>query len=240
MNFNEQVYAQTIKALESAIDHDPNYATGLAMLSTLILDGVALGFPTVGDPLQRAKQLATKAVSINPNCQYGQIATAWCAIFDKNKSLTIESLEKTVKINPYNVSIKGTAGFGMVCVGEYDKGLEWLEQSIQLNPHCPWWFYLGFCLAYYKKGQMAKARDFAIKMEEPGVFLSLFMKILTYSNDDLPVELISEFQHKFPLISRDLSTHLSSFIVDGDLVASLVKDYWVLASPQAIPSKVQA
>jgi adenylate cyclase len=225
MTFTQETYTQTVSALESAVKENPQYATGYAMLSNLYLDGMALGFNTVKDPILTASDLATKAVNLNSECQYAQIAVAWSSIVKKKKQPAIEAIEKAVLINPQNIAILGTSGFGMVCAGEYERGQQWLERSIMLNPNCPWWFYLGFSLIYYKKGEIMKAGEYAMKMNVPEVYLDLLMKIITFADVNDSEYTTATFRKRFPLIIKDLPMHLATILLDTDLIDMLLSDF---------------
>ncbi|MFC5195879.1 hypothetical protein ACFPH8_11100 [Bizionia hallyeonensis] len=226
MNFSLETYMQTRLALEEALKINPNYATGLAMLSELYLDAYSLGFPTVTEPVKEAYELAKKAVKMDPQCQHAYQQLGWANIYMKRKEEAIKALEYCLSLNPSSVSTIGTVGFGMACVGEYDRALELLLQSLDLNPHCPWWFYLGFFFVYYHNGDYVKALDYANKIETMDVFYEPLSKAIAKAQLGLLPEIgedVNILTDKYSDILANLKAALSTTLYDTDLVEKIIE-----------------
>lgn len=55
--------------------------------------------------------------------------------------------------------------------GQWEKGKEWVSRSMQLNPKHQSWMWQTWHLDYYLKGEYAKSRDMALKMNLPGNYM---------------------------------------------------------------------
>lgn len=226
MNFSREAYLKTREALEQALERDPDFATGAALLGELYLDAYTLGYPTVEDPVSKSYQLSKKAIEIDPQCQHGYQEYAWANIYLKRKEEAIVAMEHCLKINPSSVAFTGAIGFGMACAGEYQRAHALLTRSLDLNPHCPWWFHLGFFLVYYQDRQYQKALEHADKIVTTDVFLDPLLKLAARGELGLHSEAQEDIEvltNKFPQIVADLKMHLSTFLLDDTLVDSILE-----------------
>jgi TolB-like protein len=226
MNFSKESFTETLKALKVALKHDPNHAACLAMLSELYLDSYTLGYPTVDDPIREGYELAKRAISIDPKCQHAHQQFAWAKIFMKNKEEAIEAMESCLALNPSSVSSLGAIGFGMACASEYERADELLQQSLSLNPHCPWWFYFGFFLVQYHSGNYQNALAYANKIDAQDVFLGPLARTVANYKVGKITEALDESNllvHTFPQIASNLRTYLDSFLLDTLLVNEMVE-----------------
>lgn len=55
----------------------------------------------------------------------------------------------------------GQMGFGYICAGDYDKGLDLMSESIQLNPYYTWNLNVGFSFYFIHKGEYEEALHWA-------------------------------------------------------------------------------
>ncbi|GEM_PF-265725 len=226
MNFTREAYLKTREALEKAIVDDPDNACCLSMLSELYLDAYVLGFPTVDDPINTGYQLVQRAIKINPRCQHAYQELAWVQIYRKEKEEAIVAMETCLSLNPFSVSSIGAIGFGFACVGEYKRALPLLSKSLDLNPHCPWWFHLGFFLIYFHYQQYDQALESALKIDAPD---EIFLKPLTRAIAKTELGMIKNAQpevtaliNDFPEIVSHLRLHLGFFIIDDQILDRLM------------------
>jgi TolB-like protein/Tfp pilus assembly protein PilF len=226
MNYSKENYLKTRHALENAIRHDPHYATGLAMLAELYLDAYSLGYPNVEDPVKEAFEHTKKAIRIDPHCQHAYQQYGWCNVYLQNKDEAVKALEYSLTLNPSSVSTMGGNGFGLACAGEYERAEVLLTQSLNLNPHCPWWFYLGFFLVFYQKQDYEKALEYANKIETVDVFLDPLTKAAAkgqlgkYDEAQGDVKLLNE---KFSEIMAKIHATLDAFLLDKPLIDAIIE-----------------
>jgi tetratricopeptide (TPR) repeat protein len=226
MNFSKETYLTTRQELEKSIQHDPNIALALAMLAELYIDAHSLGYPTVSDPVNESYQLVQKAVRIDPQCQHAHLIYGWVSNYMKKKKDAIQAFEKCLELNPSSVSMIGSVGFGMACVGEYKRAHALLTQSINLNPHCPWWYSLGFFLVYYQNRQYREALEHANKIDAPDVYLNYLTKAAAKGQLGLIDEACAEIEilsTSFSQILENLKTYLGFFTMDEVLIDDIIK-----------------
>lgn len=227
MTHSLEAYMTTRKALEKALQNDPNHVMCLVILGNLYLDSYTLGFPTIEDPINKAYQLIKKAIRIDPLSQYAHIIYAWVSIYMHRKKEAVEALDYSLQLSPPSASVKGTLGFGWACAGEYNRAYTLLSESLTLNPYCPWWYNMGFFFIFYHKKQYIEALECAQKMDASD---DVFLKPLLTSAAKGQLGLITEAQadieilnQKFQQIVSDLKMRLNSFMLDEGLIDDIIE-----------------
>lgn len=226
MNYSQETYLQTRHALEQAVEKDPNFATGLAMLAELYVLAQTLGYPTVKEPLKVALELTKRALRINPQCQHANHEYGWINVYLQNKNEAVRALEYALSLNPNSVSLMGGIGFNLACAGEYDRAKILLTKSLDLNPHCPWWFYFGFFLVYYQSQEYDKALEYANKIETVDVFIDPLIKAAAKGQLGKKVEAREEvrlLQEKFSEKMVNLYAIFDAFILDKPLIDKIIE-----------------
>lgn len=225
MNYSEETYIKTRYALEKAIDGDPNFVTGLAMLAELYVLAFTLGYPTVENPVMVSLDLTKRAIKLDPFNQRAYQEYAWTLLHLKRKEEAIQAMEQCLAINPSSVSAMGAVGFGMACAGEYDQALVLLTRSLNFNPHCPWWFYLGFFCIYYHKQDYPMALEYANKIETVDAYLDPLTKAVSKAQLGMLSEAqkdVKKLHENFPEIVGNLPETISSFLLDNSLVSEIL------------------
>ena len=215
------------RALEKALLHDPNNVMCLVVLADNYLFSYSLGYENIEDPVNEAYKLLKKAIKLAPNSQYAHMIYGWVNVYLGRKDEAIEALEFATQLGPPSSSDKGDLGFGFTCIGEYDRGLGFLNEALKLNPYCPWWYYVGFFCNYYHRKDYTKALDYAYKINvSEDVYLSPLL--ITAALGELG-ELqeaqphVATLNEKFTDIKTNLEAILGSFLLDKSLISNIIK-----------------
>ena len=146
----------------------------LAMLSKLFLDRFAMSPSASKDLLKEGMKYALMAVESDHHCQQAHQSLAWAYLLSGKKEDSYESIQRCISINRKATTITGNMGFGLICLGHYDKGFELISKSMQLSPRLPWCSKLGLSLYYYHKQKFAESANWVEKIVSPQVpFISL-------------------------------------------------------------------
>ncbi len=176
------VFKKTIQALQAAVKADPDYALAWAMLGELYLDNKVLEYKTVENPIEEGIKCAQKAVSIDPNCQHGYQALAWGSLFLHNREECLKAVEQCIAINPNASGIVGGMGFVLTCAGEFERGYKLMNESMQQNPYCPWWFYGGFVFYFLYHKDYPQAMHWVEKIDRVDVLWDPLLKACLYAH----------------------------------------------------------
>ncbi len=201
IRYTKETYQIARMRIEKALQQNPNYALAWAVLAQLYIDGDALCYVTVNDPLQEANKCVQKALQLDPDCQHAYLSLTWMFIFLRDKSNAVESLEHCISINPTSPFFLGGASFLFGLLGEYDKSMEYFKQSKNLNPYYPWWLNLAPIFTNFYTGKYKEALEYANRIHIPGVFWNDVFKIAALgqlSHIKETSDLAEKFQIQFP------------------------------------------
>ncbi len=168
--FTKEAVRNTIIALEAAVKTDPNYALAWAMLGELYLDENAIAIKKIENPIELGLTCAKRAISLDPTCQHAYQALSWIYLFLHDKDACVKAVDQCLALNPNASDVVGTMGFALSCAGEFDRAIELLNDSIEHNPHYPWWFNMGFVCYFLQCKEYQEAFHHAEKINMPHLF----------------------------------------------------------------------
>lgn len=214
------------KTLHKAVTTDPSYALGWAVLGDIWVGGYFLGHKSLitENQLEQAVLVGRKSIRIDPTCQHAYLTLGLAFMFLKKKEECIKAIEEWLKIKPAEANIMGAMGFLLICCGEYDRGYNMLDDSVQLNPYYQWWFNAGFSFYYFYQDDFASSFYWAEKMNTPAVPWETILKIACCVEMNLPEateEYCTRLKQEFPAIPAILDEYLGAVLRDASLVNKL-------------------
>lgn len=218
--FTAEVFQKAINSLEAAVKADPENALAWAMLSELYMDNLAIEFKKLDNPLEEGLKCAQRAIALDPNGHHGYMSQAWAYLFHHNKEACLKSADRAVAIHPNSADTIGAMGFVLVCAGEFEKGFEWLNDSVLNNPYFPWWFNLGFTWYFHYKKEYEEALHWAEKIDRPEILWDPMMRASALGHLNRMEEARKNLQQLFKLVP-DAGNHVQeiseSFLLSPDL-----------------------
>jgi TolB-like protein/DNA-binding winged helix-turn-helix (wHTH) protein/cytochrome c-type biogenesis protein CcmH/NrfG len=144
------VEARTL--LRRAVELDPNYAAAYAALAQTYHTTTSMGWAE--SPLallDRAEELATKALSLDPSEVRARVILGHIYIFHQRYKQAETEIERAISTNPNDA--QGLAGRGniLMWLGQTDAAIEALEQAQRIDPDLPAFDRFALSLAYYLK-----------------------------------------------------------------------------------------
>ena len=123
---------------DQALAIDPNNVRALmalgAKFQVLVQAGVSSN--PKGD-LQRADQLVSKAIALDPDWTGPHSLKALILRFQGRTEEAVPEDERALALDPSNVMAVVDLGFDYEMLGRYDKSLEYFDKAILLSPHDP-------------------------------------------------------------------------------------------------------
>jgi len=165
---SEESFLEALNAVEAGLAKNPDNAMLNAFHAELHLDLATLDLQNISEHRKLGTKLAHHAVNLDPNCQFAWEALAWSYILNRNKKKFHQSVERMININPNNVWFISTAGFGHICVGDYEKGFQLMSKAYELSPFYAWSIYIGFSLYYINLEEYEEALTWADLIQRKG------------------------------------------------------------------------
>jgi adenylate cyclase len=147
-------------ALRQAIALDPHYAAAYAALAETFYTSVSMGWaesPT--DFVQRAEELADKALSINDTEVRARVLLGRIDILHRRYEQAQAEMDRAIAINPNDAHGLAGRGNALMWLGQIDAAVEALEQAQRIDPELNPMDRFALSLAYYLKGRYDAAAD---------------------------------------------------------------------------------
>ena len=221
-----EAFEQALAALEHAVDMEPEYGLAWSILGHLHADDYALGFRNIDDPLEKALTFARRGIALAPESQFAWDALAVVYFHLGDKERLLETIEKTIALNPNSPYIVGVAGWHMALYGEWDRGLALMEKGMRLNPFHPSWFHLAPFVDYYRRGEYENALSEALKFNYPDLFWDPLLRAAALGRQgrqaetDIAIKQLLELVPDFATRGRGL---ISGYVKVDDLVDKIVE-----------------
>src|SRR6202042_2150645 len=96
IRYTEEIFQIARTRIEKSLQNNPDYALGWALLAQLYIDGEALAYPTIPNPLQEAHKCVNKALQLDTDCQHAYLSLSWMYLFLKQKNNAIQALQQCI------------------------------------------------------------------------------------------------------------------------------------------------
>jgi len=163
-------HARLRAALERTLEREPMHAEAWACLSRLYSQEHAFRLNPLPDSVERAREAARRAVEIDPTCQLGWEALAEASYFARDLGTFRNAAERAMALNPRNTSALAFMGVLISHGGEWDRGVEIMQRSMELNPHHPGWYHFPRFFDQYRKREFEQALATAKRVNMPEDF----------------------------------------------------------------------
>ena len=140
--YGKEPMEKSIRLLDQSIEIDPNFYEAHALLSWRHLNLWRNGL--ADDPeaaLQRARQAARKAISLNQKDYRSHWALGQIALYaDEDHDLALAEYEKAIALNPNQANLVAFMSLVTTFAGRAEEAVAWIEKAKRLNPHHPVWY----------------------------------------------------------------------------------------------------
>lgn len=226
-NQNESVFNKALASMKDAVQLDPHYSLGWAVLSETYVSGVFNGFDAhIANPLEEALRCGQEAIKLDLRCHHAYQSLALAYLFQHKKTDCLKIIEQWIGLKSNAAGISGGLGFCLICCGEYERGYKMLLDSIQLNPYYPWWFNGGLGFYHAKKKEWEDVVYWAEKMHlhcDPWELILKITSLREMGNEAEASAHAKQLHDNFPHITKNTGQYIGAFIQDPILVERLIK-----------------
>ncbi len=171
MSYKELYRAETLvlahECFDKAIELDPDSAEAYSWKAWVyLLERYLDSVQDSDESLNRAITTAKKSIAIDAFSEGGHwaLAEGYFELGDRRRGFS--ELEKALEINPSNPDLMVTKGMELCVAGQFDEGLEWIQQSFDFNKHIPEWYFWHQGIALFAGHQWQETIDAFIRMDE--------------------------------------------------------------------------
>jgi TolB-like protein len=226
--FNGEIFRKAYAAMEHAVEKNPLDELAWAFLGQLSMMAFLFDQSMREDPVVQGLRMARTALKINPLSQHAHIALAMAHISFNNRQAALDELEYTIGLNPNAVGIMGLCGCLMIAIGEYNRGIGLIRNSMSRNKSYPALFKLFISLYHVKQKEYSLAFACSDEMAMPDFGLNIIMRVAILSHmgrkaeADMLIGSLKNHSLNKAWISKEF---LNRFLLDEDLVDQIYKGF---------------
>ncbi len=182
--YDKQQYDEVRGCLERTIEADPRYAKAYSSLALLNIDAYRFGFGgdrIAHDPLERALQMAQKAIDLDPNSSDGYLALSMAHWFSGDTDRSIQVARHGLDLNPHNSDLLGELGLRYALLAKWDESAPLIAEAYARNPAAPSGYRVASFLNAYMQGDYRAALQQAIQVKAPYVLYGHMARAIAYA-----------------------------------------------------------
>jgi adenylate cyclase len=180
----EKSLTEAVAALEQVVQRDPDHDLALALLGDLVASPYWLGYTDDQSGLDRAFDLAKKALALNPNLQPAHTTMAIVCYLTFQAAQCLAEIDKALYLNPNNANYIANSALFLVGLGEHERGYSLINKAMRLNPHHPGWYHYVAFTYHYFRGEYDAALVDARKFNTPEYFWDPLVRTAVYGQLD--------------------------------------------------------
>ncbi len=155
--FRQEANLQARQIFQKVVDLDPQNALAHSRLGWTYLREWSLGWTQTRDPLERASELAQKAIALDDSLSDGHALLAETYLWKKQHDDAIAEAEKAVILDPNNAERMVDLGDILAWSGRPEEAIGWIKKGMRFNPICPVAYLWMLAHAYFLTEQYAEA-----------------------------------------------------------------------------------
>lgn len=144
-----KAFRPTLKVVELAAKKEPNNAHVQAMLADICALDYEWGFDSIEQALNKSLQLASSAISIDPECQLAHLTLAFNYFLRGDRERLFHNGLKAYKLNPSSGNTLACLAQWYGIMGNWEGTMELLEKLIEQSPSYPGWCAAILSLYHY-------------------------------------------------------------------------------------------
>ena len=152
-----QNMVRSIRALEQTVAHEPDHGQAWSMLAAQYADNFGLEIIDLATPLEKAEEFAQRGVSLDPTNRRTRIALAYVRFMQNKLPEAQYEAQAAYQLCPNSLMILDAIGWLTALSGEWERGVNWIEKAIKLNPYYRPRVRQALFLNWFRAGNYEKA-----------------------------------------------------------------------------------
>jgi tetratricopeptide (TPR) repeat protein len=162
---SEPAHARATACFEAAVAADPHASMAWARLAALYRMEYLHAFNSKAGvpPLERAAAAIREALELDPRNAFANQEMAFLQLLLGDRTTFESYVARTLELNP-SADIRAALGINFIKMGEIERGLALIDQSIADSPRAPPFFFMGYAVQALRENDYAAAYEAAQRM----------------------------------------------------------------------------
>lgn len=138
---------------QQAIDRDPGFARAYGAMALTYVDEFRFGLGKNPAALERALELANKAVALDDQLPQAYRALGYAQLHRREYKRSIDAIQRAIALDPNDTDAHASLALVYKYDGNYETAVRMLREVMALNPHHPARYASALGQAYYFLGR---------------------------------------------------------------------------------------
>lgn len=222
----QEAHHRACRALERAIEDDPEYALARSQLAELYCDVHALGYEGPDNALEMARESAARAVELDILCQHARLTMAYVEFLEGKHSEVLRQAKMAIALNPNVAHLVGFAGFLIALSGDFETGCAVIDEMEDLNPFQPGWMRMPAIVRALARHDYQRALQEARRFRFAQLAWDPLLRAASAALADCTSEASSASRtlaELYPEVAENPESYVRAFIHDDMQVAIILK-----------------
>lgn len=208
-NMSDETYTRGLAAAQRAVRLAPTNAAAWAALSHFQTEGYLGGFGEWKAPerlLENSRRYAQKACELNPESASAHVAMATMHFAHGEQEELVASGDRAIALNPANSAIRALYGTYRAYSGDWDGGLNLIQNVMDRQPSHPTWFLYPFMDNAIRQGKIKEFLKLSktLKLEDFHIhYVNLAISHSLLGEQDRAADAIKTLSSRWPGTDTD-------------------------------------
>jgi adenylate cyclase len=160
---SEAATGNSLRLLEQALDHDPDYAQALGMKAWIMVFRAFQGWGDMAPALVQAKTLIAHAMAVDNDELWPHLAQGMVGYATRDNEAAMAALTRAVALSPNSVNARGHLGIAHAFGGRSTEAVASIDYAVRLSPRDTFLsdFQLYYAFAHFQGARYELGLQFA-------------------------------------------------------------------------------
>ena len=227
--FSSNDHLHAYRCLKKAVKLDPDYSDAWSSLTSIYAHDYLFSYGSICtecDLLDLAEAAAIKAIKANPQSSRAQYAMLYTKIAKDGVNKHASQIDALYQENKNNSLIIADIGLWLAISGEWERGLEMVEEAMVLNPTHPDFYYMPFIFNAVLSHNYEEALHYTKMIDMPDFFWQYIHLIVVHAslgNVNKANAYVIELKKLYPDIEKNLRYEFSKWHPQQELIDIYIK-----------------
>ena len=160
LKFTREGNAEAQRLIGRVLALDPDYQTARVLLAWVLQTAARFGFTAdPGAAIEKAESLARQVIAEDEHNGDAHAILCYILAFRARAEGAVHHGERAVELGPSSAAAHAALATALFFCGEYEASLARMKKALRLSPYAPDWILAGLGDAYFKLGQVERARE---------------------------------------------------------------------------------
>ncbi|MBU0656034.1 MAG: hypothetical protein KJ914_13020 [Gammaproteobacteria bacterium] len=164
-DISPDTFRAAVRSCEQRLTQFPDDIPALILFADYCRGEYILKYGEIGALNARTAQTAETLLKLAPGNAYSHLFYAMSCLFEEKYEACEAAIAQSQAINPLDSHLNNLTGLLYNALGQWEKGVALIQDSIAISPIYPDWYHIALCFYHYREGRYLTAMQEAKKIK---------------------------------------------------------------------------